>query len=339
MGRDRRHILVLRFSALGDVAALSSVLMARAADNPDVDFTVLTNQMLAPLFEGAANVRVLPVNKKQSTWRTFLDLKRLRPDHVADEHGVIRTFLIRTLFFISGTPVHYIHKRRMARRRLARRRNKRIEPVRPMWRLYDDVLRKCGLKGELSPEPLIEALPVQDGKLRIGIAPFARYEGKTWPVEKMDTLVRMLSEREDCSVWLFGGPGDRALFEGWAAKYSGVVNVAGQGSFARELELIGGLNVMISMDSANMHFASRLGVPVISLWGATHPDMGFYGWRQRPEWAVQCGLSCRPCSVYGKKPCWKGTYECMRSITPETVLEKIISMFYPSSGNRRTDSV
>ncbi|HIZ87901.1 MAG TPA: glycosyltransferase family 9 protein [Candidatus Coprenecus pullistercoris] len=323
MGSERQHILVLRFSALGDVAALSSVLTAKAADNPDVDFTVLTNPMLAPLFDGVPNIRVMAVNKRQSTWRTFLDLRRLRPTQVADEHGVIRTFIIRTLFFLCGTPVHYIRKHRLSRRRLARRRGKRLEPLRPMWRLYDDVLVKCGLKGTLSCEPLITPEPCLESGLRIGIAPFARYEGKTWPIESMEELVRRLSACEHCSVYLFGGPGDRALFEGWAAKYSGVVNVAGTGCFTDELELIRSLTLMVSMDSANMHFASRLGVPVVSVWGSTHPYMGFYGWRQRPEWAVQCDMDCRPCSVYGKKPCWKGTYECMRSITADMVMDRI----------------
>ena len=77
------------------------------------------------------------------------------------------------------------------------------------------------------------------------------------------------------------------------------------------------------MDSANMHMASLAGTPVVSIWGATHPYCGFMGWRQPPESAVQLELDCRPCSVFGQRPCKYGDYRCMTGIKPETIVEKI----------------
>lgn len=73
-----------------------------------------------------------------------------------------------------------------------------------------------------------------------------------------------------------------------------------------ELNLMSHLDVMLSMDSANMHLASLVNIPVVSIWGATHPYAGFMGWKQLPVNTVQLDLSCRPCSVYGQKPCWRG---------------------------------
>ena len=83
------------------------------------------------------------------------------------------------------------------------------------------------------------------------------------------------------------------------------------------------LDVMLSMDSSNMHLASLTGTPVVSVWGATHPYAGFMGWGQTEEYAVQIPLDCRPCSVYGQKPCLRGDYACMRNIAPEAIVEKV----------------
>ncbi|MDD2330738.1 MAG: glycosyltransferase family 9 protein, partial [Bacteroidales bacterium] len=106
------------------------------------------------------------------------------------------------------------------------------------------------------------------------------------------------------------------------ARHNEQIQVAGDNGkgFAAELSVIRELDVMISMDSANMHFASAVGIPVISIWGATHPKAGFYGFRQDPQRAIQYSLDCRPCSIFGAKPCWKGTYECMEQITEEHVI-------------------
>ena len=83
------------------------------------------------------------------------------------------------------------------------------------------------------------------------------------------------------------------------------------------------LEVMLSMDSANMHLASLTGIPVVSVWGATHPLAGFMGWNQSKDNAIQVDLDCRPCSIFGQKPCKRGDYACLNQIKPETIVEKI----------------
>ena len=83
------------------------------------------------------------------------------------------------------------------------------------------------------------------------------------------------------------------------------------------------LELMVSMDSANMHLASLVNTPVVSIWGATHPYTGFMGWNQKLENAVQVDLPCRPCSIFGNKPCLRGDYACLNSITPDMVFSKV----------------
>jgi ADP-heptose:LPS heptosyltransferase len=90
-----------------------------------------------------------------------------------------------------------------------------------------------------------------------------------------------------------------------------------------ELILMSHLDLMVSMDSANMHLASLTGTPVVSVWGATHPYAGFMGWNQSVDNAVQVEHPCRPCSIYGNKKCHRGDYACLNDIKPQQIIEKI----------------
>lgn len=89
--------------------------------------------------------------------------------------------------------------------------------------------------------------------------------------------------------------------------------------------LMSKLDIMISMDSANMHIASIFGTPVLSIWGATHPKAGFSGFGQKEESEMQLDLPCRPCSIYGNKPCQYGDLRCM-DMAPEDVVKRLLSL-------------
>jgi ADP-heptose:LPS heptosyltransferase len=111
--------------------------------------------------------------------------------------------------------------------------------------------------------------------------------------------------------------------EGWNKTFKHVVSIGNDAKLSDELKMIKTLDLMVTMDSANMHLASNMNVPVVSVWGPTHPYAGFYGFRQDPSNAVQINLSCRPCSVYGNKTCWREDHACMNEIKPELIISKI----------------
>ena len=107
-------------------------------------------------------------------------------------------------------------------------------------------------------------------------------------------------------------------------RYSNVTSVVHiKHSLADELALMRHCDVMVTMDSVNMHLASLVALPVVSVWGATHPSCGFMGWHQAMRDTVQLELECRPCSVYGNKKCRYGDYHCMRDISPELIINKV----------------
>ena len=163
------------------------------------------------------------------------------------------------------------------------------------------------------------------GEKWIGIAPFAAHKGKIYPLEKMERVIELLLEREpNCRIFLFGGGAEeRELLTQWESRHDRCT-CALLGSLYNELVLMSHLDTMVSMDSANMHLASLTGTRVVSVWGATHPFAGFMGWNQSPADAVQTTLPCRPCSIFGNKPCLHGDYPCLNSITPEEIVERVL---------------
>ena len=316
-----RHVLVIRLSALGDVAILVPVLQGYAGANPDVTFTVAAPPMLGPLFEGMPNVRFLGVKKKQSFWKIYKAMEAVGADTVVDLHHVNRVkraLLVMRLrhLFTPGFHIHSIHKGRLSRWLFLHHWSRK--PRKPQYQRYDDVFQRAGLLKVESGKRKVES-----GKWKvIGIAPFSQHKGKVWPWENVEQLVGMLVEK-GYRVLLFGSKEEAPQLETLTTEEC-VSSLAGKQSFAEELEIIKGLSLMVSMDSANMHFASALGVPVVSIWGATHPDFGFYGYEQNRDNALCADLSCQPCSAFGQKACRYGDYRCLRAITPQMVLDKIL---------------
>lgn len=334
-------ILVIRLSAIGDVAMTVPVIYSAAKANPQDSFTVLTQAFLIPVFMNRpANVDVIGINTKAAE-KTLAGLLRFASalvkydyDIVLDLHNVIRTMIVRSFFRIKGKKVFVVDKARKERKHLTARDHKVFKPLRPVIERYADVFRAAGLNYTETFTSLYESRAADLSAMEavagtktgkwIGIAPFAKHRGKIYPVDEMEQVVARLSEHEDYTIFLVGGRGyEEAVLEQWAFQYPRVKSIVGRYTLDNELALISQLDVLLCMDSANMHFASLVGTKVVSIWGATHPYAGFYGYHQNPDNAIQTDLPCRPCSVFGQKPCFRGDWACMTQITPEMIVEKV----------------
>ena len=102
-----------------------------------------------------------------------------------------------------------------------------------------------------------------------------------------------------------------------------VTALFGRVKMAGEIDLIANLDCVVSMDSLVMHLASLVATPVVSVWGATHPGLGFFGYGCDPRGIVQADMECRPCSVFGNKPCRYGDYRCLHAVTPAMIVERV----------------
>ena len=342
---EPRCVLITRFSALGDVAMTLPVVYDVCRANPDTRFIVLTRPLPAKLFINAPEnltVEAIDLNR----YRGLRGLMRLcseirakfpETDTVADLHDVIRTKVIRTWFRLHGARSYHINKGRLGRRALTRRRNKVLLPLPTMRSRYCEVFYRAGLRhaerfrnlfAHTPADPALYAAatpPKQPVERWIAIAPFARHAGKIYPADQMEQVVATLSSRPDHRIFLLGAGSEETNILGrWAMKYDRTVNMAMLSlGLEAELALLHACDALVSMDSANMHMASLVGLRTISVWGATHPYCGFMGWRQQKADAVQLDMVCRPCSVFGNKPCFRGDYHCLRGIPPSFILERL----------------
>ena len=341
----KEHLLVIRFSALGDVAMTVPVVYALAQQYPDVRITVLSRNFARPLFDDLLpNINFMEADLKReyhgitglnSLYRRLL-AKQFTA--IADLHSVLRSSYLRMRFNLDHYKVAHIDKHRKDRRRITSSSNKQLIQLPTSFQNYADVFARLGYPvnvqfrsifsedgGDMNLLP--ESLPRPTvGQPCIGIAPFAAHEGKIYPVRLMEQVVeQLLAKHPATRIYLFGkGQREDETFPKWCAAHPQCVYVSQHLNNLRdELILMSHLQVMVSMDSANMHLASLVATPVVSVWGATHPFTGFMGWNQNPENAIQIPLECRPCSIYGQKPCLRGDYACMRNIAPEQIVNRV----------------
>ena len=331
-----KRILLIRFSALGDVAMLAPVVREAAEQNKDCEFTVLSKVACGALFEGLAeNVKFIGADVKgeykglSGLLRLFKELHAQHFDCVVDMHDVLRTKVLRKLFRLHGYEVHKINKHRELRRLItAEGDKKQLRQLPTAFENYQSALRECGLNGNGNVNGNHRFASVsfaKNSQLKIGIAPFAAHQGKIYPLEKMEEVI--VNVNVPVKIFLFGGGDEEfAIMRRWAEKYDNVRLAADEcHGLKEELELMKKLDVMVSMDSANMHLASLVGTRVVSIWGATHPYAGFLGWGQKMDDCVQRDdLKCRPCSIYGNKPCMRGDMACMQ-IDPKEIVRRILS--------------
>ena len=329
-----KKLLIIRFSALGDIAMTVPVVHDLAVQYPDLDITMLSRPMATPLFERLPkNVHFLAADLN-GRHKGLFGLCRLWGDahlndfnYIADFHGVLRTWWLRTEGCLHRQKVAKIDKGRKGKRALTRQKNKVLVQQATSFERYAKVLEQLGfpIKPQfikLDYSDLCERQK-QSNESWIGMAPFAKHPAKVYPMEKLEEVIKTLSQKEDTTIFLFGGGEEekRQIAE-LCTKYPNVQPAQSQHGLKGELALMGQLDVMISMDSANMHLASLVGTRVVSVWGGTHPFAGFLGWGQKAEDCVQLDLLCRPCSVYGNKPCLRGDNACLNGITPVQILSK-----------------
>lgn len=336
-----KHILVFRLSAMGDVAMTIPVLRAVTAQNPDVRITVVSREFFKPFFEGIERVDFFSVDLKErhkgffGLIRLYNDLDKLSLNMVADLHNVLRSKIVRTFFWLSGKKTAFLDKGRNEKKALTREKNKVFKPLKPMHQRYADVFQQLGIKVDLTKIPFpekavlsekITSITGEKSEKWIGIAPFAQYQSKVYPLDLMQEVINKLSENPENKIFLFGGgKTETEQLEILKKSHENVIVVAGKLSFTDELKLISNLNVMLSMDSGNAHIASMYGVKTIVLFGATHPFAGFMPFGQPLENALVPDLEKYPklpTSVYGNKIV-TGYEDVMRTISPEKVTNKL----------------
>lgn len=330
-----KHILVLRFSAMGDVAMTVPVLRALTAQYPELKITVVTRAFFKPFFQGLKNVSVYEADFKGNhkgilgLYKLSKELKALQFDAVADLHNVLRSKILKFFFF--GKKVVQLDKGREEKKTLTSGQN--FQQLKTTHQRYAEVFEALGYSVDLS-QPIFSKPKLLSENLKsfilnkdfktIGIAPFAAHQSKMYPLAQMEKVIEALSK--NYNVILFGGgKKEIEVLNQFEANYNNVKSAAGKLNLEEELILISNLDLMLTMDSGNAHIAAMLGKKVITIWGVTHPFAGFAPFNQPKDFALTADrehFPLIPTSIYGNKfP--EGYENAASSVSEQTILSKI----------------
>lgn len=320
----KKRIIIFRFSSLGDIAMTIPVIKEFLEQNPEVEILFVSREFVKPLFENIERLTFFPADLKNrykgipGLYKLSKELKRLKPNQIADLHNVLRTKILRLLLKPSVKNIAVLNKARKERKDLL---HKKINhSLHPMTERYADVFRNLGYDLKLTHTLPKNSVPKENA---IGIAPYAMYKGKMYPLDQMKIVAKEIAE-SGLKVYLFGGRNEREALRKWENLHANIMCVAGKYNLKEEINLMTKLKLMISMDSANMHLASLAGTRVISIWGTTHPNMGFLGYGQSMDDVIQDEtIAERPTSVYGKESDATKNIDYFKNISPELIVRKI----------------
>ena len=331
--------LILRFSSMGDVVMTIPIIRCLQKKYPENKFIFVTRPKFTPFFEEFNNVETFEIDLKKrhkgflGLFRLFSDLRKINPKRIADLHSVLRTKIVTFLFRIFFVKVSVIDKKRKERKALIREENKIFKPLTPIHFLYQEVFNNLGFSIDLTKDHIYppskvfnldtNSIDIESGKL-VGIAPFAKHTAKMYPLDLMQKIVSYIQEKH--TVFLFGfGKLEMETINRWSVVFKNVYSCDFLKGFENEISLISNLDLMISMDSANGHIASIYNVPVITIWGLTHPYAGFATFNSELEnqfCVDREKFPLIPNSIYGNKTI-KGYENAMRSISIEEILGRV----------------
>ncbi|MDA1211995.1 MAG: glycosyltransferase family 9 protein [Planctomycetota bacterium] len=331
--REFRRILVIRLSALGDVMNVIPLLAVLKSRYPQAELTVLTGPLTAGLMSDDSCVdRVITHQRNHNPWnwtKTAAALWREQFDLVVDLQSS------RYSRWLAGST------------RAAVRLGTRSGPFythrvkldltgKQTVELFRDILKPIGLH----QAPLTKRFPQLDRCRESAAAilqshgilekPFAvlnpghspAWVTKRWPEEHWIRLGKTLVAQQIVPV-VTGASSDKELADRIAEGIGPPgLSFAGKTDLNSLAGVLSLARVVISTDSGPMHMAAMVGVPVVALFGPTHPvTSGPFGDGHR---VLHRRL---PCSYCFKKEC-PTQHECLDLLSPAEVWNAVSDVLF-----------
>jgi heptosyltransferase-2 len=322
--------VVIQTAFLGDVVLTTPLLDALAARHGPVDIVI--TPAAAPLVETHPAVRrVIPYDKKGRDrglggfFRLARALRAERYECAYLPHRSLRTALAAWLArvpqrvgFADGWRSLYTDVRPRAKQgheidrllTLAGVDSRRARPS-----LHVTIADRAATEGFLREHGI--------GEPFVALAPGSIWGTKRWP--HYTALAKRLSAR--VAMVIVGGAEDASLAAEITAAIGGgggrAVSSCGRLTLRQSVEVIRRAALLVTNDSAPLHFAQAVATPTVAIFGSTVPRFGFGPRGPRDQVVELDGLSCRPCSAHGPPTCPLGHHLCMKSLRVEDVLHAI----------------
>lgn len=337
-----KNVLLTCLSTLGDVAMIIPVVYPLCGANPKVTFVLAIKKQYESMFVNKpSNLTILGIeNKKYCTFYGALKLAknlyhRYDFDAVADLQNSTYTWFIDKYLKHKGVTVSKIDNCRKEKRQLTS--GKLRNAITPVHKRLCDAVTSLNLNFtdnfndilSYGPPIVSSIVPEKGSEERwIAIAPFSPHKGKAYPIEQMQMIIAEFARWDNTHIFLFGGgKTEHDILDPIMRRHKNVTSVVHiEHTFADEFALMQKCDVMLTMASANMHLAALVSMPVVSVWGATHPWCGEMGRRQALRDTVQIDLDCRPCTMTGNKRCRFKDYHCLHDISPEMIIKKVLTV-------------
>lgn len=344
------RIAIVCFSAISNVAAIVPQLYSLTKRYPEKRFIIVSRSYLKPLFSLLDNTIFIGADIRgthssaKGIYLLFKELQKQNPDILLDMQLSWRTKFLSLLCSFNKIKTYNISAELQERKKLIQKGAGKYHPIKTIFQLQEELYKKCGLvcdnTFESLPEPndsqnqrITELYGKKEKQFWVGIAPFSMAKGKTLPLKKMKSVLSALDKEPNTRIFLFGaGEIENEMLNDWQTIYRNVHAVHTKLKLDEELSLMHHLDVMLTMDSANMHLASLMAVPVVSIWGASHPFAGFLGWKQDINNCIGVDFSCRPCTIHKDASCKYGDYRCIESIHSIKIINTLLK-FKPKQDN------
>lgn len=329
-----RRLLVVRFSSLGDVAMTIPVIKRVLDQNPTISITLVSDQKYEGLIQKGDRFSFIGFPRENFGFIGYLFflIKNVNQpfDLVIDLHGSIRSVFLSYFYLIFRATIFFrIQKGRREKKKLCENRDqKKLTNLPSTFIRYAMVFQKAGIDVDLNPNSTQEKNIGTENKEfnYIGFAPLSRYDSKNLPLDlSIELIEKILIQFPSCKVLIFCSKQERKLLDSFQINERIQFIADLHLSLEKELSWIKKISLMISMDSANGHLASLFDIPCLTLWGSTHPCLGFQPWNQPNENQFLPDLtlySNLPSSVNGSVS-FENAKDCMRSIDINAILKRM----------------
>lgn len=173
---------------------------------------------------------------------------------------------------------------------------------------------------------------LREPKSPILLAVSSVWATKRWTPHGFARLAALLVRKYGGQVLLIGSAADRPVAEQVIACskeinpgqiHERLTDVSGRTSLLGLYSLMLRSKLLVSNDSAPVHFGCAAGIPVVAVFGPTVSGLGYAPIAAKSTVAELADLSCRPCGTHGAHVCPLGHFSCMRDLTPDMVMSAV----------------
>ncbi len=331
--------LVLRLSSLGDIILAEPIARSLRAANSRAEIHFLTKPEYAELARMMPSVSAVHCWTDETGDALMAILRDLKFDAVFDLH---RNWRSRKVCSRLKATVHRADKEWFQRwtavklKWLKRKPSHAVERYAAALRgvggaLFDDVPRLS------VPQPAQQWWREERKRKSIApdyclLAPAAAHETKAAPGELWVGLAASLKREFACDPVLVGAPHERGTLEKLAAALGvASTSIIAESDITRAAAVAERARFAITNDSGLAHLAAAVGTPTVSLFGPTHPILGFAP-RGPHAAAFTVNEYCSPCSRHGAKPCYRDQRYCFTRMDVNAIVQALTKLSTPENG-------